>query len=236
MTGLLETLLVAAFVAGLLGGVHCAAMCGGIVGGVCSSPGSDRARWPQLLGFNLGRIATYALAGTLAGALGQSALWLRGDAVTHHIAMTVAGAALLILALYVAGVAPLVSAVESAGAVLWRHIRPLSRRFLPVETPARAFGLGLVWGWLPCGMVYAVLLTAAATGNALHGALVMAAFGAATLPNLLAFSMVIQRFRRAGRSRVARIGAALGIAGVGLFGVIKGAHASAFSLAALGLQ
>ena len=229
---MLESLLIAAFLAGLLGGVHCAAMCGGIVGAACSTRGSA-ARWLHAFGFNGGRIATYALAGAGAGALGEGVLWLRGDAVTHHIAITVAGVALLILALYVAGVAPLVRAVESAGAVLWRRIQPLSRRFLPADTPWRAFGLGLVWGWLPCGMVYAVLLTAAATGDALHGALVMAAFGAGTLPNLLAFSLVVQRFRGTGRSTVARVAAALAIAGVGLFGVLKAAHASAFSVAAL---
>jgi len=230
MTGLLETLLVAAFLAGLLGGVHCAAMCGGIVGAVCSTRGGA-ARWLRAFGFNGGRITTYVLAGAGAGALGEGALWLRGDVVTHHIAMTIAGTALLILALYVAGVAPLVRAVESAGAVLWRHIQPLSGQFLPADTLPRAFGLGLVWGWLPCGMVYAVLLTAAATGDALHGALVMAVFGAGTLPNVLAFSLVVQRFRGAGRSRGARIAAALAIAGVGLFGVWKAAHAYAVSSA-----
>ena len=230
MTDLLPNLLAAAFIAGLMGGAHCAAMCGGIVGAV--SRGQEEARWRLATAYNAGRITTYAFAGLLAGALGQGAVWLRGGAMARHVVMGTAGAALILLALYVAGLSPLVRAVDGAGTVIWRRVRPWSRHFLPANTVPRSFGLGLLWGWLPCGMVYAVLLTALATGSAADGALVMLAFGLGTLPNLLAVTLFIDRFRAWGRSRPARLIGAAVIAIVGIFAVMHAVHPPAKAPAA----
>ena len=82
---------------------------------------------------------------------------------------------------------------ERAGQNLWRHLQPFTKRFLPARTPAQAFPLGLLWGWLPCGLVYSALVTALTTGSPGRGALAMAAFGLGTLPNLLLAGMVIGR-------------------------------------------
>jgi sulfite exporter TauE/SafE len=117
---------------------------------------------------------------------------------------------------------PLVRAVESAGGRLWRRLQPLARHVLPAYTVPRALGLGLLWGWLPCGMVYAVLLTAAATGSSWQGAAVMAAFGLGTLPSLLALAAFTQRVRAHRRLRSLRVAGAVLIAGFGLYGI---AHA-----------
>ncbi|MBI4196146.1 MAG: sulfite exporter TauE/SafE family protein [Betaproteobacteria bacterium] len=231
MTGWLEALLAAALVAGLLGGVHCAAMCGGIVGAVCGRHG--RAGWRYALAYNAGRITSYVTAGAIVGAAGQVGLALRGGALAHQALMAAAGSALILLALYMAGWAPLVRAVETAGSVLWRRIQPYSRRFLPVTSLPRALGLGLVWGWLPCGMVYAVLLTALATGDAVHGALVMLAFGVGTLPNLLAITLFVEQVGKWSRLRPVRIVASALIAGFGVFAILKGTQPAA--LAADGL-
>jgi len=221
---LFEPLAVTAFLAGLLGGVHCAAMCGGIVGAVCRAPNAAAPGWGRLLGYNAGRIASYVLAGALAGAMGAGALSLRGGAAAQQTALAFAGSALVLLALYMAGVPPLVRAIEKAGSVLWRRVQPFSRWFLPADTPLRALGLGAVWGWLPCGMVYAVLLTAATTGSALQGGMVMAAFGAGTLPNMLALSVLATRLHDWGRKRAARRVAAALIAGIGIFGILHAMH------------
>jgi hypothetical protein len=78
------------------------------------------------------------------------------------------------------------SRLERAGGVLWRRIEPLGRRFFPVRTPARALGIGLVWGWLPCGLVYSVLVWAVGAGGPAQGALLLLSFGLGTLPVLLA--------------------------------------------------
>jgi sulfite exporter TauE/SafE len=75
--------------------------------------------------------------------------------------------------------------VERAGGLLWNRLEPLGRRFLPVKTPTQAFLLGLIWGWLPCGLVYSVLVWSISTADPLYGAALLFSFGLGTLPNLL---------------------------------------------------
>lgn len=230
MNGWLEAMLVAAFAAGLMGGVHCAAMCGGIVGAVCKSQAADSgARWRVALAYNGGRILSYCVAGGIAGAVGQAGLAFRGGAFAQHTLLAAGGAALVMLGLYLAGIAPFMRAVESVGAAVWRRIQPWSRHFLPVDSVPRALGLGAVWGWLPCGMVYAVLLTALASGDARHGALVMFAFGAGTLPNLLSFNFFFDRLERWRRVRLVRVAASLLIVAFGAAGIFKALHPAAFA-------
>jgi len=221
MDGFLQLLLASAFLAGLLGGAHCAAMCGGIVGAVCRG-GERGVPWRRALAYNAGRVTSYGAAGALVGGLGQAGLWLRGGPLLQQAMMFAAGAALLMLALYLLGYTPLVRAIEGGGARLWRHLQPHTRHFLPADTVPRALGLGLLWGWLPCGMVYAVLLTAAAAGDAMHGAAIMAAFGAGTLPNLLVVAVFAHRLQRVVAGRVVRLAGAVAVASFGVYGI---AHA-----------
>lgn len=231
MDGFLQLLLTSAFLAGLLGGAHCAAMCGGIVGAVCRG-GERGVPWARALAYNAGRVTSYAAAGAIVGGLGEAGLALRGGAPLQQSLMFMAGVALLMLALYLLGCSPLVRSIEGAGAKLWRHLQPHTRHFLPADTMPRALGLGLLWGWLPCGMVYAVLLTAAATGGAVRGAAVMAAFGAGTLPNLIAVAVFAQRLQRLAQVRILRIASATVIGAFGLYGIAHvvqphAAHAAA---------
>jgi hypothetical protein len=227
MSGWLQLLAGSAFVAGLLGGVHCAAMCGGLVGAACGSRRERILRYA--LGYNLGRIASYTVAGALAGAFGQAGLWLRGGPLAQQAMLVLASLALLALGLYLAGVSPVMRAVENAGSVLWRVLQPYSRWFLPVDSMPRALGLGALWGWLPCGMVYAVLLTALATADPLHGALVMLAFGIGTLPNLLAIALLFERMSTWRRARPVRVVGGTLIAVFGVLGILKAAIPSAFA-------
>jgi sulfite exporter TauE/SafE len=226
MTGWLGLLASAAFLAGLMGGVHCAAMCGGWVAATCREKSRGLA-YP--LAYNVGRIASYAVAGALAGALGEAGVALRGGVLAQQVMLVVASTALFVVALYVAGVAPFMRVVEVAGVAVWRRLQPYSRHFLPVNSLPRALGLGALWGWLPCGMVYMTLLSAVATGNAWHGALVMLAFGVGTLPNLIAVSIFFERARAWSRSRSIRIGAGLLVASLGMLGLLKAAHPAAFA-------
>jgi sulfite exporter TauE/SafE len=181
----------AAFLIGLTGGVHCFGMCGGIVGaltlGLPPAPGHPLlARLPYLLAYNLGRIASYATAGALAGGVGAWAAHLTSVRHAQLALQVLAGLFMILLGLYLAGWWPGLSRLERAGGVLWRRIEPLGRRFFPVRTPARALGIGLVWGWLPCGLVYSVLVWAVGAGGPAQGALLLLSFGLGTLPVLLA--------------------------------------------------
>lgn len=208
-----------ALTAGLLGGAHCAAMCGGIVSLTCAPDGGGRNPvFP--LAYNAGRMASYTLAGALAGAAGQTGMALRGGMLAQHLLMFLMGLTLLVVALNVAGVKPVTRGIEAAGGFLWRRVQPFSRHFLPVRTPLQALGLGALWGWLPCGMVYAVLLTALASGSAAEGATILAAFGLGTLPNLLLIGSAVGRAQRWMQVRWARYAASVLIASVGLYGIL----------------
>lgn len=181
----------AAFLIGLSGGAHCFGMCGGIVGaltlGLPAAPGHPlRARLPYLLAYNGGRLISYMVAGALAGGVGA---WATHLVSVHHAQLglqLLAGLFMIFLGLYLAGWQTVLGRLERAGGVLWRRIEPLGRRWLPVRTPAQALGIGLVWGWLPCGLVYSVLVWAIGAGGAPQGALLMLSFGLGTLPALLA--------------------------------------------------
>lgn len=230
MNGWMQTILLTAFATGLLGGVHCAAMCGGIVGMTSASRGDGKSPRGGFAAFyNAGRILSYVAAGALAGAFGQAGVALRGGALAQHLLMFAMGVTLIIVALNVAGVRPVTRGIESAGAFLWRRIQPFSRRFLPVTTHRQAFGLGALWGWLPCGMVYAVLLMAFASGSAVEGALILAAFGLGTLPNLLLIGAAAQRasgwIQQSSRVRHA---ASLLIAAIGVWGILHVLQPAAF--------
>ncbi len=181
----------AAFLVGLSGGAHCFGMCGGIVGaltlGLPPAPGHPlRARLPYLLAYNGGRVISYMVAGALAGGVGAWAAHLLSVRHAQLGLQLLAGLFMMLLGLYLAGWSAALSRLERAGGVLWRRIEPLGRRWLPVHTPAQALGIGLVWGWLPCGLVYSVLVWAIGAGGALEGALLLLSFGLGTLPALLA--------------------------------------------------
>ena len=217
MNGLL---VLSALIMGLLGSTHCVVMCGGVVAMTCSAVPLARrgrllAQLPLLLAYNAGRIASYALAGAVAGALGARLASFGLVAGAQLGLRLVAGVAMVLVGLYVAGLARALRWLERAGEPAWKRVLPLARRLVPVRSLAAALGLGLLWGWMPCGLVYAALGGAVTSGSALAGAITMVAFGAGTLPTLLAMGStagVLARLARTGWVRRAA-GAALIVLG-----------------------
>ncbi|MCG5496187.1 sulfite exporter TauE/SafE family protein [Ectothiorhodospira haloalkaliphila] len=214
--------LLAAFVVGLLGGVHCVGMCGGIVGaltlGVKGAQSDERPRLaPFLLAYNSGRVITYTLAGVLAGGVG----WFAANLTDVHHAQQglqiLAGLFMIALGLYLAGWWYGLARLERAGGVVWRRLEPLGRRMMPVRTPGQALGLGLVWGWLPCGLVYSVLIWSLTAGGALQGGALMLAFGLGTLPNLLLMGVFAARLASFVRKPWVRGIAGGAVAGYGVY-------------------
>jgi sulfite exporter TauE/SafE len=214
-----DATLLAVFLAGLLGGGHCAAMCGGIVGALASR---RSARVPLQLAYNAGRIGTYCVAGSLAGAIGGVVL-LR-DVLPVQLALYVlANLLLLSVGLYIAGWPTLVRRLEIPGQWIWRRISPLTGRFLPADTLPRALALGSIWGWLPCGLTYSVLAIALVSGSGMRGASLMLAFGLGTLPNLLAAGLLMRSARPWCQRRLVRRIAGCIVLGFGVTGL---AHAT----------
>jgi len=220
-----ETGYIAVFLIGLLGGTHCVAMCGGIVGALSvQMPGQQARQWPIHLAYNLGRITTYTALGGLVGAIGSAGM-LFGDVLPVQLGLYVAANVMLILlGLYLTGVTQLLTPIERAGGVIWKRIQPLTSRFLPARSVGRALPLGLLWGFLPCGLVYSVLTTALVTGSAARGAGLMLAFGLGTLPNLMLAGMLFKRFRDLTRNTRVRLAAGLLVAGFGVYGLYHAQH------------
>jgi sulfite exporter TauE/SafE len=180
-----------AFLVGLLGAGHCVGMCGGIAGvlsiGTETLPAGRRLL--RVIAYNAGRIASYTAAGAVAGLVGATLGGLLAPETARKIAMGVSAAFLVLLALYMVGRGGLLVRLEALGGRLWRYLKPLGLRLIPARTAGRAFGLGLVWGWLPCGLVYTALAWALASGSAARGALLMLGFGLGTLPALVSMGM-----------------------------------------------
>jgi sulfite exporter TauE/SafE len=214
----------AVFLTGLLGGVHCMGMCGGIVAALSGTGGSSRLG--VQLGYNFGRIASYTAAGALAGFVGSLGLLLDGALPVQLALYVLANLVLVALGLYLAGVSHVATAVERLGTGLWRHIQPVAARLLPADTLPKAAALGLLWGWIPCGLVYGVLVTAVLSGDPLTGAATMAAFGAGTLPNLLLAGIAWRKLRGLAQARPVRLASGALVLGFGVYGL---AHAVSLS-------
>lgn len=217
-----DTGFLAVFLIGLLGGTHCVGMCGGIVAALSGStvPGA-RLAWPLHLAYNCGRIFSYTVAGALMGALGDLGLLFDELLPVQMVFFVAANLMLVALGLYLMGVTRFLTPIEQLGAKFWKYLQPIGRRFLPAKRIGQALPLGMVWGWLPCGLVYSVLSTALLTGSAQGGALLMLVFGLGTLPTLLlagAFAAGLKDFMR---NQWVRRGAGLTIIAFGLWGLMN---------------
>ena len=223
------------FLIGLFGSVHCAGMCGGIVSAFSMAAPAQRA-FPvavatrtstqvpaRVLSYNAGRIASYMLAGALAGGLADGARTLGGLGALQTGGYLLANLMLVALGLHLMDAWRGLAHVEVLGGGLWRRLKPLGARLLPVDSPAKLFGLGALWGWLPCGMVYSVLVTAMLSGSAASGASVMLAFGLGTLPMLATLGVAGATLRSAMQRRAVRIGAGLLVLGFGMLGLVRAA-------------
>ncbi len=200
----------AALLLGLAASGHCLLMCGGISAalGIATAKRADgRPHVHLLAAYQFGRVASYTLAGLLfGGLLGGAIALLDVDAVRTAL-RTLSAAALLLGGLVAFG--RVRDPGFGIGQHLWRKLAPLGRRLLPVTSLPRAVAFGMVWGWMPCGFVYTVLLIAAMRLDAFDAAATMAAFGLGTAPALLAGAFGAQRLAawsgRAGTRRVAGI-------------------------------
>jgi uncharacterized protein len=179
----------AALAAGLAGSAHCAAMCGGIAAVVGANVGTGSRRSPAAaLLFNGARLASYAVAGAgLAATVGS----LAAAAPIPQLALVLRLAAALVLA----GLAVRLAAgrdllgAERLGTLAWTRLRPVLGRAARLPPLVRPAALGALWGFMPCGLVYSVLLVAAATGRPLTAAATMLAFGAGTLPAMVGLTL-----------------------------------------------
>jgi sulfite exporter TauE/SafE len=177
--------------------------------------------WLSQLTLSAGRIASYAAAGAIAGAIGGAGASL-GDALPVQTALFVLANAMLVLTgLYIAGAGRGLARLEALGAPLWRVLQPGAARLLGARTLPSTFAAGMLWGWLPCGLVYGALAAAAFAGSPARGAAAMLAFGLGTLPNLLAIGVAAARLRDWAAHRAVRLTAGALVLGFGTYGLAR---------------
>ncbi|HYJ39911.1 MAG TPA: sulfite exporter TauE/SafE family protein [Steroidobacteraceae bacterium] len=224
----------AALLLGFAASGHCLVMCGGIsaaLGMAAAKDSQGRTRLSLIMAYQLGRVFSYALAGLmLAGILGGLVSLLDIDSVRRTLRALTALALLLGALVAFGGVRDPGSGI---GRRLWPKLAPLGRRLLPIRTLPRGFAFGMVWGWMPCGFVYSVLLIATLQLDAVQGALVMIAFGVGTVPALFIAACGAQRFSAFATRPVARhvggsvllLSAVLTLAGPWIEHAMPGLHA-----------
>lgn len=198
--------LAAAFLAGLVGSVHCVAMCGGIATGFAPRGVNAGAALHAAVTINLGRASGYALAGALAGGFGHGLVVLFRAGHLMYGLRALAGVVLIVVALRMLGLKPRFGAFGRLGEKLWARLGPIRSHLLPASTAPRRFALGMVWGWLPCGLSGTMLAAAWLQANAVGGAALMAAFGLGTFPAMVPLSWSGSRWRaKPGQRRLAGI-------------------------------
>ena len=215
-----------AFLIGLLGGVHCVGMCGGIMSALTlgiqplnktSSTQNKTNLFPYLLSYNFARVISYVIAGIIFGGVGA---WFT-DLVLFNQAQlflkVVAGIFLIALGLYLANWWRGLSYVEQLGSVVWKFIEPVAKHFIPIKNIKQAFAAGFLWGWLPCGLVYSVLIWSLSSGSAIKGGLLMLSFGLGTLPTLIAVGLFAVSIKSFMQLPAVRVSAGALVVGFGVY-------------------
>lgn len=218
----MTALILAVLSASVLGSLHCAGMCGAFVAfAVTGGQAGPRERWRLHAAYNLGRLVVYTALGAVAGTVG-AAVNIGGELVgLQRAAAVVAGAMMVCVGLItVARLAGIRLPTPQAPAWMARaagrgHV---SASRLPAT--ARAVVTGLLTTLLPCGWLYAFVITAAGTAHAGLGALTMAAFWVGTLPVMIAVGLAAQRLS-GGLGRLLPMVTALVVIVVGLVTVVQ---------------
>ncbi len=202
-------LLVAALLMGFFGSPHCLGMCGGLVTafGLSMKDVSPTKRRALVATYHLGRLTSYAFLGLMAGLIGTTVLepLMKGNS-TPRILL---GLVLVFVGVTMLG-APFLKNLERFGMRFWQYLSPLRQKVFPLNTFPRALTAGLLWGFLPCGLVYGALLIAVVAHNPLSGAALMFVFGLGTVPMLVATHETVGWLRdKIGRFRLRQLNGAV---------------------------
>lgn len=205
------------FLLGFFGGTHCVGMCGGLSSAFALQLPPHLNRLGLIVLLNLGRISSYVLIGLIVGLVGQIGISLDDTRWLQNGLYIAANILLLLLGMYLAGLSTAATQIERIGRPIWKRLNPILNRLLPIKSVPACFGVGMLWGWLPCGLVYSASLYALGSGNAVQGGLYMLAFALGTLPNLLAMGIFAAQLKTLLQRRAIRLCAGLLVAGWAVF-------------------
>lgn len=177
-------LFLAAFSMGLFGSPHCLGMCGGIVTafGLSMQHVSDSKKNGLILTYHAGRLISYSLLGLITSVVGVA---IFQSIMSNSAPRIVLGAVLVLIGLSMLGL-PLFNELEKFGMRFWQSLAPIRKKVFPIDSFGKALFAGLLWGFLPCGLVYGALMMAIAGNDIATGAALMFVFGLGTMPMLIA--------------------------------------------------
>lgn len=225
-------LIFATLSAGLLGGVHCIGMCGGIANMLTSAgkthskiipiipahpPATRPWRTPAFL--HAGRIFTYMLMGALTGGIGALGMRIHPFMPIHTLLYILGNLALVWLGLRLAGYTPHFAALDRLVARITSGIHLSPRFAILAQTQRYPFLVGMLWGCLPCGLIFGVLPFALLSGDAYSGAVLMLIFGLAALPHLLFAQAISQWLHHSRIPALLKISGASLLVATGLLGL-----------------
>ncbi len=214
-------ILISVFLMGLLGGVHCLGMCGGIVAMLTAGLDVDVRANPKKvalfhLNYNLGRVLSYVLMGAVFGLIGALLTQSLQMGMIDRSLRIFSGILMVMVGLYIAGWSSGIQRLEKIGTKFWAILQPLTKRFLPIRNLKSAFFTGLLWGGIPCGLVYGALSFSIVSGSATQGGMIMLAFGLGTLPSLLLMASLSTQLTRFVQKPMIRKASGLMIIGLGV--------------------
>jgi len=209
ITQIISSPIFIAFLIGLSSSLHCVSMCGSIIGTLSFSLKPEvRANKSKMtsfiLSYNFGRIFSYALAGLIVGLIESLLTLPLGEEHSHRYLQILSSLIITGAGFYIAGWFPNFAYIEKTGSRFWKFIEPYGRKLIPVSQLKHAFLFGMVWGWIPCGLVYTALALAATTGDITNSTLSMLAFGIGTLPAVLGTGMVSSFISRISSLHIAK--------------------------------
>jgi sulfite exporter TauE/SafE len=190
---------------------HCTGMCGPLVFGYAASqrePGVGTWRLTgRLVTYHSGRVLSYSLLGAVMGLLGSTVFFAGSGRVVQGVLSVLVGVLMLLLGSGLFGLLPTNRWIESGP---WaRFAQSGLKGLLAARTPLRRLLLGIANGFLPCGPVFSVAMTSAATGSIWKGASAMAVFGIGTVPLLVALGLGVGQLSARWRAVFNRVGGVL---------------------------
>ncbi|MBK8815258.1 MAG: sulfite exporter TauE/SafE family protein [Methylococcaceae bacterium] len=193
-----------AFAMGLATSLHCVGMCGSIIGTLTLSlspsvRANKRLLIPFVFNYNFGRITSYTLAGAIAGVVESFIPAPITEFNGYRVLQILSAVVMASAGFYIAGWLPRFAYIEKTGFYFWKLIEPYGRKLIPVKDPIQAFLFGLVWGWLPCGLVYTALALSLTTGDVAKSAITMFSFGLGTLPAVMGIGIMTSILTRLSR-------------------------------------
>lgn len=193
-----------ALLMGLFSSMHCIGMCGSIIGTLTLSlepqvRENKNRLFPFVLNYNLGRITSYTIAGFLIGSIEFVLTLPLGEDHGHRMLQILSALIMAGAGFYIAGWFPRFAYIEKTGSRFWKFLEPYGRKLIPVKRLRQAFLFGMIWGWIPCGLVYTSLALAATNGDILESTLTMLFFGLGTLPAVMGMGIMTTFLTRLSR-------------------------------------